>query len=247
MKIAILTIATGIYKQFIPDLDASIQKNFLKGHDVDFVIFTDDTSNLRSMGIDANLYIIPHLPWPLGTLLRFEYFAEMWNANDNAWVDINSYDYIFFINSNAIFRRPVGDELLNPLTSVRHFAWKNWTQEEWPICRNSSSIIYGGDYKDYVLGGFYGGETAEFIKMTHTCGSNTREDLKRNIIPVWHDETYLNHYINHSEVQNFILPPSYGAMGSELNLEKHDPFIYFRDKGEIDSDKYRVEKFNQNK
>ena len=41
MKICILTIATNKYLQFVEELYGSIDKNFLSGHEISCLLFTD--------------------------------------------------------------------------------------------------------------------------------------------------------------------------------------------------------------
>lgn len=42
MKICVITIATGRYIQFVEKLLESIENNFLVGHDISCLLFTDN-------------------------------------------------------------------------------------------------------------------------------------------------------------------------------------------------------------
>jgi hypothetical protein len=61
MKICILTIATNKYIQFVERLLDNVEENFLNGHEIECLLFTDhevETSdNVKVSQID-------HKPWP---------------------------------------------------------------------------------------------------------------------------------------------------------------------------------------
>ena len=80
--------------------------------------------------------------------------------------------------------------------------------------------------KYYVMGGFNGGKTETFLKMSEELSKNINEDLKNNIIAVWHDESHLNKYIIDKNIK--ILDPSYGYP-DDWDLP-FNPKIMIRDK-----------------
>ena len=73
MKILILTIATNKYIQFVERLYDNIEENFLNGHELQGLLFTEhdvETSdNIRVSKID-------HEDWPMPTLKRYNYFVK---------------------------------------------------------------------------------------------------------------------------------------------------------------------------
>lgn len=71
MKICILTIATNKYLQFVKRLYNNIEDNFLNGHEVECLLFT----NHEAEGFD-NIKVsqIEHEPWPLITLKKVQLF-----------------------------------------------------------------------------------------------------------------------------------------------------------------------------
>ncbi|MFR8222171.1 MAG: hypothetical protein ACLU9T_14650 [Blautia faecis] len=81
---------------------------------------------------------------------------------------------------------------------------------DFPYDRNKKSTAYipwnCGSY--YVIGAMFCGTSNAFIKMSKTLKKNIEEDLKRNIIAKWHDESQLNRYII-GKKNIRILPPQY--------------------------------------
>ena len=55
MDISILTIATGKYIDFIPDLVKSSEEKFLKNHNKTYYIFTDSELDLKIKGVKKSM------------------------------------------------------------------------------------------------------------------------------------------------------------------------------------------------
>ena len=73
MKILILTIATNKYIQFVERLYDNIADNFLKGHDMECLLFTDHDVEASS---NVRVSKIEHEDWPMPTLKRYNYFVK---------------------------------------------------------------------------------------------------------------------------------------------------------------------------
>jgi hypothetical protein len=204
-KVAILSIATGKYDIFIPDLIDSCEKNFLRGMEKKYFVFTDSNKIEDS---DRLIKVYQNkIGWPFDTLLRFHMFDLIRDK-------LIEFDYIFFMNANLKIVFPVTKKIL-PLDSKcgltlvahpgffgkpRHF----FTYER----RHSSSFYVGlnrGDF--YVQGCFNGGRSEEFLDMCRILKEKINEDLSKKIIPIWHDESALNWFI--LEKDPLILDPTY--------------------------------------
>jgi len=73
MKICILTIATNKYIQFVERLLDNIDENFLNGHEIQCLLFTDHEVEASD---NVRVSQIGHEPWPMPTLKRYNYFIK---------------------------------------------------------------------------------------------------------------------------------------------------------------------------
>ena len=74
MKICILNIATNKYIQFIEPLLDSIEKNFLNGHEISALVFTNH--EIEEVSDNVKISQIEHEQWPIPTLKRYHYFLK---------------------------------------------------------------------------------------------------------------------------------------------------------------------------
>lgn len=104
MKVAILYICTGKYNQFFKGFFESCEKYLLKDiAQLEYYVFTDD----MSLSDEANVHLIKKecAGFPADSLFRFDMFLQVRQ-------ELEKTDYIYFFNSNAEFKAPVGKELL---------------------------------------------------------------------------------------------------------------------------------------
>ena len=223
-KIAILHIATGRYTVFWKDFYETFQKYFLSGHDRTFFLFTDD----KQIETAENVVKIQqeNLGWPYITLLRFDIFLSIEEQ-------LKEYDYIFFFNANMLAIVPVGTEVLptdqQELTVAMHPTFSLLPRVKWSYDRNPRSRAYipfdRGEC--YVQGAFIGGTREGFLRMCHILSENIQDDLKRDVIALWHDESHLNHYI--LDKNPLVLHPGYVAV--EGHSTPFDVKIVYLEKG----------------
>jgi hypothetical protein len=92
---------------------------------------------------------------------------------------------------------------------VQHPGHFNTPKEYLPYERRiiSRFNIPEGYGKYYYQGCFNGGRTKEFLEMSLSLDMLIKEDLRCNIIPVWHDESALNWY--YYQRQPIMLDPGY--------------------------------------
>ena len=94
MKILILTIATNKYIQFVERLYDNIADNFLKGHDMECLLFTDHDVEASS---NVRVSKIEHEDWPMPTLKRYNYFMiKVFKTLQNFWKRF----FFFFCRNN---------------------------------------------------------------------------------------------------------------------------------------------------
>jgi hypothetical protein len=187
MKICVLTIATGHYSRFLPVLRASVAWRFLVGHDVRHLIFTDcdipSTDTIR-------IVRIPHEPWPLPTLRRYDHFRA---ARDV----LLEHDYCFYLDADMRVDRPVGDEILGELVATRHPYQSLLPPARMSFERDPRSLacVAPTEGTMYYAGGFNGGSSPAFVALADALADAIARDRANGIVATWHDESHLNRYL----------------------------------------------------
>ncbi|MCU7551293.1 hypothetical protein OCK74_19380 [Chitinophagaceae bacterium LB-8] len=205
-KVAILYICTGRYTIFWKEFYERCEKFFLEGYRKEYFVFTD--GEIRERNDRIHIIEQKQLGWPFDTLMRFKMFMRVETK-------LPEFDYIFFLNANMYFQKPVGVEVLpevedGGLMAVKHPGFYNKSNEEYTYERNPSSNAYipegKGEY--YFMGGFNGGRSKEYLQLIESLDHQIKADLDRDIIAIWHDESHLNKYLLDRKCK--VLDPSYG-------------------------------------
>ena len=235
--IGILYICTGPYALFWEDFYKSFQKNFLPNTIKKYFVFTD-VDRLYSMNDDnVKIYPIKNLPWPLITLFRFDTFLS-------AKSDLIECDYLMFSNANMICSSIVSEEEFLPdstndevLFFTDHPGYYKCKMKDVPYERRSKSLAYipynCGEH--YVIGALFGGETNAFLDMSVILKKRIEEDLKKNIIARWHDESHINRYIIKKNNIKYLSPSFCYPVGFDLNVEKKIAGVSKQDKFDVKS------------
>lgn len=224
MRIAILYICTGKYDIFWKEFYLSSEEHFLKNAKKDYFVFTDSNNIYDSDKENIHIIYQENLSWPGNTLFRFKMFKKIIK-------ELETYDYIFFLNGNALFLTDVNEDILpkeDELLVVKHPGFYNKKREEFTYDSNPASLAYiaPNEGEVYVCGGFNGGSSKLYIKMINDLEKNIDIDYEKGIIALWHDESHINRYIIGKKCK--ILGPEY--MFPE---EKEAPFekkVIVRDK-----------------
>ncbi len=185
MKIGLLIVSTGKYKIYVSDLIRTADQFFLKNHEVEYFIFTDELIPLKSTrGI--NQIIIEHKPWPYPTLLRYKHFI-------NNVENFSSFDYLYYVDSDMIFENFVNDEIFSDITCVVHpwFVGQRGTPENDP---KSLAFLSDKINFQYMAGAFFGGNKDCMVNMFRFISSQIDIDYSRGIIAKWHDESHSNKF-----------------------------------------------------
>lgn len=184
--LGIITIATGKYfEEFIPNLKASVDQYFVfTGYRVQFYCFTDSEKQI------AGVINIPiqHFAWPFSTLLRYRWIAK----NIDPLV---SYDFLLYMDADMrVVSTPPLSTFDHDLVAVRHPGYLD-NPGAFEIDRQDSCYVPPPLRKNYYQGCFWGGKVAPFRELISHLAALVDEDLKLGNIPIWHDESYLNHYL----------------------------------------------------
>lgn len=189
-KIGLITIATGKYDCFIPQLISSFKEKFVLSCESDIIVLTD--SDKFEDGDRVVVRPVEHTDWPMSTLLRFHYFHRYKDVLQN-------YDYLYFIDCDMVINMELDESILpqddKPFVGTLHPGFytdmPNATFETNPNC-----LAYLPREKriTYYQACFFGAEKTHFLEMCEKIKNNIDIDLSKNIIAIWHDESHLNNY-----------------------------------------------------
>jgi len=220
-NVALCVFATGRYSEFLRPLVATVEKHFLTSHNVDLLAFSDQQVPAVCLGIPT-----PHLPWPLGTMLRYHFLP-------NAGLD--AYDYVFMCDADAYFIGDVGDEVLGDLVASLSRGNARVSPDAITYCRNPESAAYVpfGSEGHYYIGGFQGGRSKQYLAACAAMVEMVNQDLSNNTIPSWHDESYWNAYLRNTPPtvalpMDFCLPVDVQTDGTKLRALYKDHAAYRR-------------------
>jgi hypothetical protein len=204
INIGILYICTGKYNVFFEQFYESSENYFLNDYKKTYYVFTDSEIKPRN-----NIKIINQkfLGWPYDTMKRFHMFNSIKNYLENE-------DFLFFLNANMKIVDFINHEIIpteknNFLMGVKHPGFYNSSKNSFTYERRKESNFYipYEEGKFYYQGCFNGGKTEHYLKMSDTLSNMIDDDLKKDIIPIWHDETALNWYFK--DKNPLLLEPSY--------------------------------------
>lgn len=198
MKIGLLLISTGKYDRFVQPLLDSARRHFMKNHNVTFFLFTD-SENWKSDKDVINFYK-KHEPFPSPTLKRYETFVSQVE-------ELSKMDYLYYCDADMLFVDEVGDEILSERVATIHpaFLGSRGTPE---TRKESLACVFPHEDMMYFAGGFNGGTSKEFLKMSQILSERINKDLENGIIALWHDESHMNRYFIDNPPTK-ILSPSY--------------------------------------
>jgi len=182
-NVALVTIATNKYIQFIEPLYESVKKYFLTDQDVSMYCFTDKEPPSGVIRVEQE-----HRAFPFPTLLRYHIF----NKHDMV---LKQYDAVFYCDADMLFVDTVGEEILSDITATVHPGFVGQNRMFYAYQRNpiSSAFIQLDHGTHYYCGGFNGG--FRYMDMCKAIITLTDRDLKKGICAIHHDESYLNRFL----------------------------------------------------
>jgi histo-blood group ABO system transferase len=192
--------ATNKYIDFVPKTLASLKKYCR--FDFSTLVF----SNRRNIENTFHKHC-DHLPWPLITLLRYH---RIWEHKEF----FDDFSHIYLLDADCVAINPIDlSSIKGLLTAAIH------PGNEKPFERNpiSSAAIDNPINPEYYYGGFQGGETETFLKSCKILADMVNEDLRKNHIPVWHDESIWNKFCYRNGHLLNVLPQ--GFIVGESNIQ----------------------------
>ena len=208
MKVAISFLGTGKYLDFLPNYYENIEKYFLPNTEKTILAFTD--GEIDDTPENLKVFSQEHLDWPYITLKRFHII-------DKAREEILNHDWFVFIDGDALVVDRIDEEDFftdKPLFGVHHpchylkMRPHNKLPGSFEISESSNAALDLDKYQPevYYQGCFWGGKSKEVIEMIDELKDRIDDDLKRNVIAVWHDESHLNKYF----IENSSMVHTYG-------------------------------------
>ena len=200
-KIGLLVIATGKYDQFIPLLFKSMRQYFLVGNEVTMFVFTD-----QELPKKPGLVSLPHIhePWPNPTLKRYHVF-------DKYKEELSKMDYLYYCDADMRFFSKIGEEVIpdteTELVATEHPGFFGGRRGTYESRKESTAYVSEKEGGIYFAGGFNGGTSKAFLKMSEEIKNRIDKDLENDIIAIWHDESHLNRYMIDNPPK--VLNPSY--------------------------------------
>lgn len=178
MNIGLIVIATNKYIEFVPQLISSVEKNFLKGHNVEIFLFTD-----QEFSGNATIISTEHRAWPWMTLGRYHLIKSL--------KEYSKKDYYYYIDADMLVIDTVGDEIFGNRVAAIHGKFK---KKPGNFDRNPNSLAYVPleITNPYFCGGFQGG--SNFLNDAEDLAGRIDVDYKNGIIALWHDESHWNRY-----------------------------------------------------
>lgn len=210
-KIGLVIIATNKYIQFLQPLIESADEYFLKNQDVTYFVFTnkdiDIKSNRNIVKVD-----VEHREWPWMTLGRYKIFSD--NSEE-----LSKMDYLYYCDVDMRFLGEVGDEVLDDRVATQHpgYYGKRGTPE---TNIKSLAFINQNEPMQYFAGGFNGGTSEEYLKMSKTISENIDIDYSNGIIAIWHDESHMNRYFVDNKPTKILSPSYCYSEHTEIPFEK---------------------------
>ena len=207
-NIGLLIIATNKYVCFLQQLLESADNFFLTKQNVTYFIFSDKELSFLNSKRKIITTKVDHKPWPWMTLERYEMFK---NNKDI----LSKMDYLYYCDVDMKFVDFVDDEILDKRVSTQH-PYRYGTRGTPETNTNSLACVHPHENMEYFAGGFNGGISDEFLKMSDIISNNIKIDYSKGIIAIWHDESHMNRYFIDNPPTK-ILDPGY-CYGENLNI-----------------------------
>jgi hypothetical protein len=211
MNVGIIFIGTAKYASFFEGYYDAIKENFLPTAEKTFFVFTDqpELPVFRPSNSTGNIVLteVEHQEWPYITLYRFKFMTMVAEQ-------LRSLDKIFFIDADLWPVATIEEKDLFQkefkYIGVQHpgFLDRIGTFETNP---SSNANIFDGQYdlSKYRQGCFWGGDAAAITDMAVELDRRIDDDLSRDIVAVWHDESHMNKYFVENNQDVLTLHPGF--------------------------------------
>ncbi len=158
----------------------------------------DEWNGTNLNGVQYKVYHIHHFPWPMITLFKMKLIHDFWEPGDYACYfngDLQCNKGYNYFHSNYDFEK---------LNCMWHAGSSDRQFDETDFANISpKSVAYIEGHYKYVQASFFFGPGTIVKNMCREVELMVEKDLANNIIPQWHDESYLNKWcVDHEDLVN---------------------------------------------
>jgi hypothetical protein len=259
-RLTIFSVATDRYLEFWLELLFSAEQFLDKDLNVQWILFTNretDIPRAVSETLGTNLVTVrfESSPWPTPTLLRYELLVKAADKIEGEIVMHLDADMLF---AGSLTKKDLIQSIGNyEIALVRHpgyfrpyrfakvmFYFKNprYILSDLKSCllnggrgsweKNSDSLAFVSrkDRKVYVCGATWFGKKNSIIDLCSSLSLRIQEDLSKNIIAKFHDESHLNWFAANNEVS--LLSPKFCYDENYPQLSGIKPTLVAVEKGQ---------------
>lgn len=232
-SIGVMSVATNIYLDYWKSMVRSADGLTNIIDEVTFFVFTDKPEEAEKFALElkhvrVRAFKIPQYGWPEATLLRYQIFDSYSTSLDSKILMHLDADMLFASNPwsrvraqlsrNSIclvehpgFWRPTGVSRLILYVSRPVLAYKDLRLRikrgglgAWECDAKSSAFVSRESRMKYYCGGTWFGKRDSIIKLISELSIKVNDDIKKNIIAIWHDESHINRWAteNHHSNEN---------------------------------------------
>ncbi|MEM1182086.1 MAG: PqqD family peptide modification chaperone [Acidobacteriota bacterium] len=222
-RLAVLFIGTGRYINYFADYCASSRSLLLPETPKTYWVFTDQVDHPSIRGCEAEVVLVEVPPerWPLSTLLRFRYINRVREQ-------LLDYSHILYLDADMVVCSEITEREFfdhpHPLCGVQHPGNFLHGQAPYATQESSRACVAGEvDTSLYWQGCLWGGRADAVLDMSWVLARRIDDDLERDVIATWHDESHLNKYFAESPGRVHTFHPGYAypeALDGKLGLEK---------------------------
>lgn len=195
--------------------------------------FVEEFSKFSNVAFE--ILKVENFRWPQATLQRFrllrDFMAARSDIGDLFWMDADmtfepnvsealktlvSCSKLKVVKHPGFFR---GDHARDVFRTYSKFPLllipdtKSWLRHgslgTWEFRRESTAFTERSRRRVYVAGGFWGGPRHAVEELTAEILRLMDIDQNQNVVPVWHDESYLNSWVAKNPEKFRTLPPSF--------------------------------------
>lgn len=242
VQTVIVYIATGKYLEYLPGFLSTIEKFNVPGKVIE--LFTDQDINIPGVNVNK----IEYHYWPITVLNKFRYIIQALKKHKDA-------ESVWYFDSKVEFRKTFTPYDVKKVQVFPHTTWKHvyeknhnsiekaYNTYHWGRRINEKSKCYF-DFATpeipYIQSAAFGGDKNSMMVMCAVINEWVKIDLMHNIIPMWHDESYLNGFAHRFPEK--VIFREIDEMGEidNPNSNTNDPCINFRNTDEIQQEKQRI-------